>query len=445
MTLQLLLLKISLLCATLGASTALADPYVQVGTAKTKKTIVAIQAPKFTSADLGEYSKQIQTTITNDLLFMDQFKILGPSAFIEDESQAGSVLGSFKMTDWSSIGAEFLVKSTLKSEDGELALEAYIYEVGTGKQVLARRYTGEKRDHKIIARTLGNQIIEALTGLPGIFLTKIAMSCDRSGKKEIYVMDFDGTNVKQVTNHNSIAFAPAWNPEGTKLAYSLYTRRRDNIKNIDLYEFDFASNRVKLLSDRKGINSGAFYHPKKPEVAMTMSFLGNPEIFSLNQTNNTVTRLTNSFGFDVDPAYNSDGSQIAFVSSRSGMPMVYTMNSDGSKVQRMTYAGRYNATPNWSPNNSKIAFAGWIDSSFDIFTMNSDGTHIERLTKSMGNNEDPYFSPDGNFIVFSSSRAGGKNIYVMNIDGSYVKRLTFGMGQCVAPKWSRPLVVIPKK
>ncbi|MCM0607333.1 MAG: PD40 domain-containing protein [Xanthomonadaceae bacterium] len=441
MTPQLLLLKILIL----AVQTASADPYVQVGTAKTKKTIVAIQASRVTSPDLGEYSKQIQSTITNDLLFMDQFKILAPTSFIEDESQSGVALGSFKMTDWSSIGAEFLVKSSLKSEDGQLALEAYIYEVASGKQVLARRYTGDRKDHKIISRTFGNQIIETLTGLPGIFLTKIAMSCDRSGKKEIYVMDFDGTNVKQVTNHRSIAFAPAWNTEGTKLAYSLYTKRRDNVKNIDLYEFDFATNRVKLLSDRKGINSGAYYHPKKPLLAMTMSFLGNPEVFTLNQSNNTVTRLTNSFGFDVDPSFSPDGSKITFVSSRSGMPMVYSMNEDGSKIQRLTYAGRYNATPNWSPNGSKISFAGWIDSSFDIFIMNSDGSHIERLTKNMGNNEDPYYSPDGNFIVFSSSRAGGKNIYVMNIDGSYVKRLTFGMGQCVAPKWSRPLVVIPKK
>lgn len=441
MTLQLLLLEMLFFSHTWVH----ADPYVQVGTAKTKKTVVALQASRVTTPDLEEYSKQIQTTITNDLMFMDQFKILSPSSFIEDEKTAGVALGSFKMTDWSSIGAEFLVKSTLKSEEGQLILEAYIYEVTSGKQVLARRYTGERRDHKIIARTFGNQILEALTGLPGIFLTKIAMSCDRSGKKEIYVMDFDGTNVKQVTNHRSIAFAPAWNPEGTKLAYSLYTKRRDNVKNIDLYEFDFATNRVKLLSDRKGINSGAFFHPKKPEIGMTMSFLGNPEIFVLKQSSNTVTRLTNSFGFDVDPSFSPDGSKIAFVSSRSGQPMVYSMLEDGSKVQRLTYAGRYNATPNWSPDGNKITFAGWIDGQFDIFIMNSDGSHIERLTKGMGNNEDPYYSPDGNFIVFSSSRAGGKNIYVMNVDGSYVKRLTFGMGQCVAPKWSRPLVVIPKK
>lgn len=437
-----LLTPVLLVIIGMNAVHAEQAPYVQVGTARTKKTVLAIPAPKAATSELNEYSKQIQTTLTNDFLFMDQFKILPTSTFIE-EGSAGVAVGTFKMSDWSGIGTEFLVKAALKSQEGQLVLEGFVYEVKSGQQILARRYVGDRKDHKVIARTFGNNIMEALTGLPGIFLTKIAMSCDRSGKKEIYVMDFDGTNVKQVTRHRSIAFAPAWNPDGTKLAYSLYTRRRDNNKNIDLYEFNFSNNKVKLLSDRKGINSGAFYHPKDNSIALTMSFLGNPEIFLLEGSK--VTRLTKSFGFDVDPAFSPDGSKIAFVSSRSGMPMVYAMNMDGSKVQRLTYAGKYNATPAWSPTNQKIAFSGWVDGIFDVFIMNPDGTHIERLTKGMGNNEDPYFSPDGNFIVFSSNRAGGKNIYVMNMDGSYVKRLTFGLGQCVAPKWSRPLEAVAKK
>ena len=414
-------------------------PYIPVGSARTKKTVIAFPEIRFSGAQSAALARTISEIVERDLSFMDLFRFLGTSAFIENPNTAGLTPGTFKYTDWSSIGAEFLIKAALGSEGNNMTLEAYLYDTFGTKQVLSKRYIAFTTDVKTVAHTLANNIVEALTGLPGIFMTRIAMSCNRTGKKEIYIMDFDGSNVKQVTKHRSIAFAPAWSPDGTKIAYSLYNRHRSNVKNIDLYEYNFVTETVRMLSNRKGINSGAAYSPDGAKIALTMSFLGNPEIFLLDPANSTVTPVTKSFGFDVDPAWSPDGKQVAFVSSRTGMPMVFSSNLDGSKVQRLTFAGRYNATPSWSPQNNKIAFSGWIDGRFDIFTMNPDGSNIERLTKNQGNNEDPHFSPDGNFLVFSSNRTGQQNIYAMNVDGTFVKRLTYGLGNCVAPKWSNPV------
>jgi len=425
----------------LAVAPALAEsPYIAVGAAKTRKTVIAFPSIQYLGKD-GDRNglvKAITETVTNDLTFMDLFRFLPSSAFLEDPKTAGLTPDKFRFSDWQSIGTEFLLKAAISPDQKTFALETYFYDINKRSQLISKRYVAELGDVRTVGHTLANDIVNALTGLPGIFLTKIAMSCDRTGKKEIHVMDFDGTNVKQITHHRSIAFAPAWSPDGTKIAYSLYTRHRTNVKNIDLYVFDFTTNTIRLLSSRKGINSGASYSPDGRKIALTMSFLGNPEIFILDPSSREATRVTSSFGFDVDPIWSPDGKQLAFVSSRTGQPMVFKMDADGSNVERLTMAGRYNATPTWSPRGDKLAFAGWIDAIFDIFLMNADGTRIERLTKSQGNNEDPFFSPDGNFIVFSSNRTGTKNIYVMNIDGSFVKRLTYGLGNCVAPKWSNP-------
>jgi TolB protein len=422
----------------LSSSVSFAETaYIPVGKAATKKTVLAFPSV-LTDPAIQSFAKQIADTVKNDLDFMDLFRFLAPSAFVENPSAAGITMGTFKFPDWQGIGAEFLIKAKLSRDGANYALEGYLYDVNAASQILGKRYLATANDVKTLGHTFANQIVETLTGLPGIFLTKIAMSCDRTGKKEIYVMNFDGTDVKQITKHRSVAFSPAWSPDGTKIAFSLIRKHQNNVKNIDLYEFDFASETIKMLSNRKGINSGAAYSPDGGKIALTMSFLGNPEIFTLDPNTNTVARLTSSFGFDVDPAWSPDGKSLAFVSSRSGMPMVYNMSLDGTKTQRLTYAGRYNATPTWSPKNNKLGFAGWLDGHFDIFIMNPDGTNIERLTKNQGNNEDPHFSPDGNFVVFSSNRTGQQNVYAMNIDGTFVKRLTYGLGNCVSPKWSNP-------
>lgn len=429
-------LLVFLLLAPLAASAA-DNAYIQVGQAHAKKTVIAFPDIRASGSNADTLSREIHETVTNDLTFMDLFSFLGSSAFVEPSS-AGMTMGTFRFTDWSSIKAEILVKSQLTVSGNSMSLEGYIYDVNGSKQLLGKRFVAASSEPKTLAHTFANNIVTALTGLPGIFLTKIVMGCEKNVRQELYIMDFDGTNAKQITRHNSISLAPAWSPDSSKIVYSRYVKHRSNIKNLDLYEFDFHSDTIRMLSNRKGINSGASYAPDGKKIALTMSFLGNPEIFTLDPKTNVVTRITKSFGEDVDPSWSPDGTKIAFVSNRSGRPMVYSMNSDGTNVKRLTFAGVYNATPNWSATNNKLVFAGWLERHFDIFLMNPDGTNIERLTKDQGNNEDPTFSPDGNFVVFSSNRTGQKNIYVMNVDGTFVKRLTYGIGNCVSPKWSNP-------
>ena len=407
--------------------------YIAVGQAKARKTIIAL--PGFVGpANLKSAGDSTLETVRSDLLYMESFQILDAKAYLDNS--AGVTPGSFQMSNWSSIQAEFVFKAELKPTEGGLALEGYLYNVGSGAAVLTKRYVSPLGELKTLSHTVANDIVKTITGLPGIFLTKIAMVCDRTKHKEIYSMDFDGSNVRELTHHRSVTLTPAWSPDGTKIAYSLIAKNKKNVKNTNLYEFDFKSSRIKMLSDRMGINSGAHYHPDGKKIALTMSFLGNPEIMVFDPDSKSVTRLTNSPGVDVDPNWAPDGKHLSFVSNRAGAPMVYRMNDDGSDVRRLTFAGSYNATPSWSPQNNKIAFAGWLDGRFDIFLMNPDGSNIERLTKNQGNNEDPSFSPDGNFVVFSSNRAGQKNIYAMNIDGTFVKRLTYGLGDCVSPRWS---------
>lgn len=432
------LVMVATLAAT--ATNAQDKPYIAVGEAKTKQMNLAI-APIKTQGVSATLADDLLSRIKGHLEFTHLFSWTKFGADVEPDT-AGIAPGTFKYADWSKTGAEILVKSQLFEAAGILSYELYAYDTFAGKSILAKRYAGPRSELKQISAQAANDIVQQLTGQASIFDLKILMSCEvgKSLKKvkELFMMDYDGKNAQQITRHNSIAFAPAWNPDGTTIAYSLYAPKRGGGKNINLYEMDIRSKQVRLLSNAVGMNSGASYSPDGAKIVFTSSQKGSPELYLMDRGSLNVTQMTKTLGESVDPAFSPDGKEIAFTSTKSGKsPMIFRMPaSPMAESRRVTFAGEYNATPDWSPDGKKIVFAGDLGGRFDLFTMVLEGQKIDRLTKNQGNNENPAFSPDGNYIVYNSNRAGSENIYVTNLDGSFHNRLTFGLGNCTTPRWS---------
>jgi TolB protein len=433
------ILTLPLLFSLLGAlpePAAASEPLVRiaVGEARTRKSVVAFPTLTATNDAEGRL-RSIREVTMDDLSFSGLFDFLSPAAFVEDPAKAGVTPGSFRMTDWSGIGAEFLIKGRGSVDSSGINVEIYLYAVQSGRQLLAKRYKASADTVRKVAHTISNDLMFALTGKKGPFTSKIAFVSDRTGRKEIYLMDYDGHNPIKITSRFAHAMAPAWRPDGQQLVFTAVTKNAKNVRNHNLFTYNLPTGKIEMISNRQGINSGATFSPDGKKLALTMSFPGNPEIFLMDPGTKVIQRLTNSFGMDVDPSWSPDGKWLSFVSDRSGRPMVYKMEASGANVQRLTYAGHYNATPSWSPQGNKIAFAGWDAGKFDIFIMNPDGSSIERLTKNMGNNEDPDFAPDGYFIVYSSNRKGKKNLYITNVDNTVHRQITSDFGNCEAPKW----------
>lgn len=411
--------------------------YIAVGEAKLKKTSIGFLTKS--SGAASPHAALIQNTLESDITFLDLFRIFPSTQFPQtDISKADDV----NYSTWKKTALDYLSFITVLSEgSSRVSVEAFLFNISSEKPILGKRYKADTGDLKTLARRIGDDFVEAITGKKGIFNTRIAMVCSKTGKKEIYTMAFDGSDLRQVTRLRSLTHGPSWSPDGKKLAFSVVNRHSNNVKNIDLFELNLANGKLQLLSNRTGINSGANYHPSGKEIALTMSFTDNPDIFILNTETRQVRQLTKSVGFDVDPKFSPDGKSLAFVSSRPGKPMVYVLSlANPSEPKRLTYAGQYNATPSWAPDGRKLAFAGWIDGRFDLFTINIGTNQIDRLTKAEGNNEDPSYSPNGNYLTFSSNRSQGKNVWIMSTDASFARRLTFNMGECVAPQWSPFLI-----
>lgn len=446
-----------------------AKVYIQVGQANIKKNLLALTPMKFfgTAGIYPEHRKvghTLYTTIYNDLDVSSYFQFIDRKSYLENVEKAGlkpksvDLKSGFDFSDWTSLGADFLIKSGYSLSRSSVELSVYVYHVPTQKLVFGKKYSNQRKFVRKLAHRFANDVLEKLTGKRGMFESRIVVSSNRAGgrNKEIFLMDWDGENVRQLTRHKSISISPAISEDGSQVAYTTYAwHKRWKSRNPDLFIYDVKTRKRKVISYHRGINSGAAFIPGTNDLLLNISKQlknqkrSTTDIFRITRTGKKKGRYT--YGprgvMNVEPAISPDGKRVAFSSDRSGRPMIYVMPlAPGAKAKRVIFAGWYNSTPTWSPDGKKIAFAGYDKDlkHYDIFLMNSDGHNLTRLTtakkvtgKKYSNNEDPVFSPDGRHVMFTSDRTGNKQIYLVNIDGSNERRLTLDRFNYYKPKWSK--------
>ena len=403
--------------------------YIQISGGSAAKLPLALPAFKVNGADRG-VADLLREVVANDLAISGYFELMDPLSFIED-STAGIRQEEFQFDNWRVPGAVGLAKAALRQDDEGLHVELHVYDVDAGLEMLARELTGDAVDQRTLAHHVSNAIVEAFTGRPGVFDTRIVAVANYGQGKEIYLFDYDGQSPRPVSRNGSINLSPAWSPDGR---YVTYTSYRDN--NPDLWRTDLRTGRHKKVSAHPGINAGAEWSPDGQEIVLTLSKDGDSEIYALQPDGSIIRRLTRQWGIDVSPNWSPSGQTIAFVSSRNGNPQIFLMDRDGSNPRQLVRLGGHNVSPAFSPDGTRVAFAGRDKGRFDIFVINVDGTGLRRLTQSKGDDEDPSWSPDGSHILFSSSRGGGgKQLFVMTADGASQTRITDGTGSFSNPQW----------
>lgn len=452
----------TLLSALIFSSVALAqepeggEVFIKLGEARTKKSLLAL--PAFNNLGAGKPSAQntallneVYSVVKNDLEVSAYFQLIDKSAFLEDTSTRGlkpisAEPNGFSFASWQQLKADFLIRGGTSIIGNEINLEIYLYHVQKNKLIFGKMYKTPLNGARKIAHTFTNDVLEALTGKTGMFLSRIVVASDRmsSPSREIFVMDWDAANPEKISNHRSISLSPTWSRDGKKVAYTSYVKRgRNALRNADLFLYELATAKRETVSFRQGINSGASFAPDD-SIYLTISQGMSPNIYRINQSGEILNKVTNgpAGAMNVEPAVSPDGKKVAFSSDRPGRTMIYVMDADGSGVKRLTFAGQFNASPAWSPDGKKLAFAGQIGANFDIFVMDADGQNMVRLTKAnkangkAANNEDPTWSPDGRFVMYTSDRTGRSQIYISTPDGIDERRITIDSANYFKPKWS---------
>jgi len=408
--------------------------YIDISSPLQKKIPIAIPSFRYEGGDGAHQSmgKNLAGILENALSFSGLFESLDPAVFLEDPEKMGVTAEEIKFSEWRFLGADLLVRGSYQVQGGQLGLVIRLFDVIHQKLLLQKIYTNDLSAARQTILTFADEMMLYLTGELGIFDTQIAFVGNATDNKEIYIADFDGSNVRQMTSDHDMNLSPAWSPDGKKISYVGYKRG-----NPDLYTMDLITKVEEAISMRPGLNIAPTYYPKGGKLAATLSFTGNPELYLLDARGEILNQLTISWSIDVSPSWSPDGQKLAYVSNRAGKPQIYVLDLSSNRSTRLTFEGDYNTSPAWSPRGDRILYAGLHDGRFDIFMINPDGSELRQLTGGEGNNENPCWSPDGRLILFQSDRRGTPTLWVMQTNGTDQRRLHLNLGGShTEPDWS---------
>jgi TolB protein len=377
----------------------------------------------------AEYGKQIADIIRSDLEYSGFFKLLEQSSYVERSNE------SFDAENWRPLTVDLVIKGSVEVVYSNLEklikVNISVFDVFSSTRILNKNFIAKENILRLISHKISNAVYENITGLTGVFDTKIAFVVEDANRKFIYIMDWDGERVRRVTDGDNIVLRPHWSPDGLKLAYTFERLKRWGINLIDLRTL----NSDTLLISQSSNIVGDFMSNGE-ELLISSSKRGSSDIYKLNIATRYLTPLTDSNNIEISPSMSSVAKEIVYVSDQDSTPQIYIMGADGNNKRRVTFSGTYNTSPNFSYSGEKIVFSSIIDGRHQIVTINKDGTGMTQLTSNGGNNEEPFFSPDGRFIVFTSDRLGYKALFITRIDGSGQKVLSPNKVRALGPSWS---------
>jgi TolB protein len=252
--------------------------------------------------------------------------------------------------------------------------------------------------------------------MPSLDGEKIIFQSNRSGDWEIYIMNKDGSGIRNLTQSNGPDVTPNWAINGKQIVFA---SERDNDSEIYIMDADGANQK----------------------------------------------RLTSTPGDDSHPHFFPDGSRIIFNSARSSSDVkadwgkqyheIFSMRPDGSDVKQITNFKTVSTYPSVSPDGKKIAFRKVIDGyafnwdltlnannrNSEVFVMdiNGDAKSAINLSKSPAFDGWPWWSPDSKKIAFSSNRNGPANVgqlFIVNLNDSTITQLTDVPSSFAQPNWT---------
>src|SRR3989338_3769137 len=299
--------------------------------------------------------------------------------------------------DWKALGAQYVMVGNIVPAGGRLQIQYALFNVATEQQVFAGNVGGGMDQLRDMAHYISDQSFEKLTGIKGAYSTRMLyVTAERfSVNNTRYTLqrsDYDGARAVTLLQSRepilSPRFAPAWSPEGNRLAFVL---SRD----------------------------------------------GNPEIYVMDLGSRQLQRVTNHYSIDTEPFWGADGQTIYFTSDRASKPQIYKTNIASGAVERVTFTGNYNANPKLSADEKTLVMIHRQDGFTNFKVAAQDlQTNKLRILSDTSLDESPTVAPNGTMLIYATRQQGRGVLILASINGRVKLPIPTAQGEIREPSWS---------
>lgn len=418
------------LCAVLGGQVQ-AELKFEITDFVGKRAPVAV-VPFGWEGDAENAPFDISAVITADLSRSGRFAPIAENDMLQKPTTGIEV----DFDDWSILAVEAVVIGKVTQTGANAySVQFQLFDVFKREQLVGYRMPASRGTMRRVAHRAADMIYEKLTGIPGVFGTKVAyvtaQGRDNDRLFTLVVADADGENEITIMESTDPIMSPAWSPDSRRLAYVSF---ENNISTIYVQTLR-SGNRIKV-SSRAGINGAPAFSPDGRKLVLTLGGIdGNLDINILDLATRKVTRLTTNRAIDTEGTWAPDGRSVYFTSDRSGGPQVYRVGVNGDSPERITFEGSYNARPRLSPDGSKLAMVHLDRGNYRIAVLDLDSRDL--LVLSGGSqDESPSFAPNSDSLIYATRQGGNGVLETVSADGLVRQRLASRQGDVREPVWS---------
>src|SRR5450830_815858 len=409
------------LCAglMLGATGAQAQLRVEITGVGSNQITVAIA-----NFDQESVAPQpLSSIIKADLARSGAFKLI-------DADTAIAETANINFDQWKGRGADALAAGSVQQlADGRLDVRYKLFDTIKGVQLSSMNNAAAPQFNRLLAHKIADDIYEKLTGVKGAFSTRIAYVTQTGREYRLEVADADGEGIQVALRSNEPIISPAWSPDGTKVAYVSFEKKKPIV-----YVQNLVTRQRTIVSNEKGSNSAPSWSPDGSRLAVALSRDGHTQVYVVNDDGSGLRRLSNSSGIDTEPQFSADGQSVYFTSDRSGGPQIYRMPASGGEAKRVTFGGSYNISPRISSDGKTLAYISRRDGNFQLYVLDLASSQELRLSDT-ANDESPSFSPNGKYIMYATESGRRKSLALVSVAGLVEDRLTTQAGNIKEPTW----------
>ena len=415
-----------------GALTPTARAELQIDITQGVTDPIPVAIVPFASAAPADGGLDLAAVVQHDLDGSGRFRSMSRASMHALPQHAVDVV----VADWRAAGEDYvLVGRTTAEQGGKLLVSCELLNVLTGQVVGATHFDASAATMRHVAHQVSDFVFEKIVGARGAFATRIAYVAVEgeppAQRYRLYVADADGESAQVVLDSSRPIMSPAWSADGQWLAYVSF---EDRVAAI--YVQQLRSSQRQRVSQRAGVNGAPAWSPDGKKLALTLSgSSGNLDVWVLELATQSLVRITSDPAIDTEPAWSADGKELYFTSDRSGGPQIYRTDvATHEHVQRITFGSSYNARARLAPDGRTLAFVTREGSDYRIAVQDLGNGGVRVLTRG-SLDEAPAFAPNGLTLIYAGKAGGRRTLATVAVDGQVTQRLKADHGDVREPVW----------